>query len=227
MELPDTLDPEFIDQYVKGCAFHNDPTCLCDVDRSKFVVGDGPYVFPTEILAAYDGGGNWLLEALREVDRNQGRAYVQARLDEGHGEMRMLMRDVGLEPVVEAILASHSNGCKGWREIAAKFDIWEDAVQQVAYLLCVPSPSSQKAKPLALRQKVIAMYEAGASTTECRQAIEAGGIKMDQSTVCNWVKRHSDRWARENPEKLQNVPGRPEYKARKAAEALASEDVAA
>src|SRR5690606_22853223 len=38
------LSVEHADAHSPGCAWHQDPACLCDVDRDKFIVGDGPYV---------------------------------------------------------------------------------------------------------------------------------------------------------------------------------------
>lgn len=194
---------EYIDKQGGGCAWHGDPECLCDVERSKFVVGDGPYVVPPDMERRF-----------RESAGPDDDQWFYESWDTMYGDT--LLR--GLDPKTVVRLASVIEGqpevvqtlLDGAPVKAVNTEAgfkWGIASALAKVLVLAPhSRSGRQPRMEPIRAEALRLYDdEGLTTTAVRAALNERGAGVSQGLVTNWVRRFSVRWARENPEKAARI----------------------
>lgn len=192
--MNDPFDVAFADRMASGCAIHSDPGCLCDVDRERFVCGDGPYKIPLFVSDLFVAGDpDWLEQAMRECVRLTA---LPPHLSPGTKNSRCddALRAIDQNPdLIEAIKNVHDSG-ETFKELARRFDVDYRLVTAFARMLAVRPFSRQKNPMRAERERFLHLYDVEGMSVMDALAVMAGeGMAVGRSTAYQWVQRHSER----------------------------------
>ena len=189
-----TQTVEFADEMGGGCVWHGDNECLCDVDRAKFVCGDGPYTIPQAMVDAYLDGlerpdGEWFdkhYEAMRDktlllsckAKRRSEEAptpAIAARVLEEHGD------------VVRRLIAGES-----MTALAAECGLGADALADVCRVLSLPytGKAQTRARSAIVREAAESMAQEGMDTRQIFEALRERGADVTYGRVAQWLSRY-------------------------------------
>lgn len=181
------LSVEHADAHSPGCAWHQDPACLCDVDRDKFIVGDGPYVTSPLLERFFVNAedDSWL----------EG-AYLQMYMDTAVRGM------VGSADEVVALLEEEPELATKVAEGASVRGIAEglgerwQAMRDLKHVLGMPHATryGHRIHP-QLRAEIVRLYdEEGMGPREIHRHLEARGIKLKFNTLYAQIRRYARTW---------------------------------
>lgn len=199
--LNEITSVEYADRQSPGCAWHQDPACLCDVDRSKFICGDGPYVVPPVMEARFvdaledDEGDSWFFDA---YDRMWGDTMLRKGMREGLTE-------------ILAFFERHPDETKALMErkitiaeLHGEVTRWGGLLTDVVRLLGVaPASYAGKAEfayPPVVRSEVLRMYdEEGMLPKDIHERIVERGVDIKYQTIYGWIRRFAKTWTGKRP----------------------------
>lgn len=201
MNLTEITSVEYADRHSPGCAWHNDPACLCDVDRSKFIVGDGPYDIPPDLVRRWcdaledDEGDEWFTDAYEQM-------WADTMFRKGMTE-RM--------SEVLSLIERHPDECRALMdrtmsaaEVHSRVTRWGGVLTDVVRLLGVaPAAYGTKAEfayPPIVRAEVLRMYdEEGMAPKDIHAAIVERGVDLKYQTMYGWIRRFAKTWTGQRP----------------------------
>lgn len=190
--MNDPFDVEVADRMADGCAIHRDSACLCDVDRDRFVCGDGPYKIPLVVQDAFlRHGEDWLREAALEVTR---RTAIPAHVVNAFGRVTEIVRLLDQHPMLLDELRGIHETNETFKQMAERYGVDSRLVTTLARMLVVrPFVRRKNSRPEA-RKRFLYLYDVeGMSVPEAEKVMQAEGIEVARSTAYQWAQRHSQR----------------------------------
>jgi hypothetical protein len=199
LDLTKALTVEYADAEGGGCMWHEDPDCLCDVDPSRFVVGDGGYVIPPDMDRRFREG----MAADADCDGWFFDSWDQSVKDTA-------IRELGNPIEVSEVLGIITNHPDVVRRL---FDDRATSVEDIAIEAGVSPPSLRalakflvlrpRGKTLvahrnvALRAECVRLYEEGTSAEEINEWAYSLRPDLTQGQVATWLRRYSPRYQAE------------------------------
>lgn len=198
--LNEITSVEYADRQSPGCAWHHDPACLCDVDRAKFVVGDGPYNIPPDLVRRWcdaledNEGDGWFASAhqqmwwdtlMRKGMQRKGWEIVNYIEDHADDVKALVAGDTTI-----ADLRRRRNGLTGF--IAA------DLARLLGLAPGSPGPKGTLHSPL-VRDEAVRLYDEGVSVRDIHKSLQERGVEIKYHTIYGWVRRFAQTWTGKRP----------------------------
>lgn len=189
------------DAMAQGCAWHGDPDCLCDVDRSKFIVGDGPYNVPPDMVRRW----TLALEADEHNDDWFHQSWGQAWWDTIQRELTCPVADIALAieehpEAVDALVAGVDISTVRENMLGGRYGLASDLARLVG-----AAPQGKRGLGLRralARHEAVRMYEQdGLNPVQIREALEERGCALTQTRVTQWLSRYSQTYQEHKAER--------------------------
>jgi len=178
------FDVEYADlNSPNGCGRHEDPACLCDVDRDRFVVGDGPYVIPL-----------FLEDLLMEGTTVEALVYETARrtltkgMQDRHVQFAIAAIDAHGVDLLRAIRQAGVDGVS-YAQVGRDWDVNRSVISHLAGLMGAKRRSFNKD---GVKRQFMALIEDGMTPTRARLALNEQGVVVPRSTAHQWAFGRSD-----------------------------------
>lgn len=183
------LSVEHADAHSPGCAWHRDPACLCDVDRDKFIVGDGPYVTSPLLERFFVNAedDSWLEDAYLQM-------YMDTAVRGMSGSADEVVALLEEEPEL-AMKMAEGAPIRGNAERLG--ERWH-AMRDLKHVLGMPPATRQgygnRVHP-QLRAEIVRLYdEEGMGPREIYRHLQSRGVEMKFNTLYAQIRRYTRTW---------------------------------